>query len=330
MRAVIFTLLAIICGALAIHGVRQQKEQGQAWGGLLAVICTLLGVLFVLLSGKLIIVLILLIAVVIWSMREYKTKGAAWAQPVATTCSVLATCLALLSVVYQLGGCGQKSTAKRAMATQEHYALAQARVAGEYLGSAQAGAQVVTIRTAHDRFGDGKIEALQEGAGSACTFVADEKLGAGESGAPGAPMGPAMMPFMEGMMMFRRADLDRIIAKYPKCDLIVSFVGLPYDLFHNVVGEEKEKDPPEPWNWAEAPKFLLMQSGIVGQERALIEAGYVVGLVHHKPGYRYAPGQKPPKDLQEAFDERFLLVTKENLAEMDAKYPGLLPQLVVE
>ena len=111
---------------------------------------------------------------------------------------------------------------------------------------------------------------------------------------------PEMQMPME--MMFKAEHFDALVEKYPKCNLIVSLMGLPSD-FQDIALWMKED--------AERPKVGLIDGDVEVLKDAIAD-GYISALVAYKPGVKFS--EKPaPKDPNAAFSERYQLVTTENI-----------------
>lgn len=93
-------------------------------------------------------------------------------------------------------------------------------------------------------------------------------------------------------------------------DLLISTVGLPRGFAGSALSRH-----------ASLPEFALMNAP--GQPlKELIEIGAVDVAVAEKPTANpWEVLQNAPADVEEAFDKRYILVTKANLAEVAAAYP---------
>jgi hypothetical protein len=108
---------------------------------------------------------------------------------------------------------------------------------------------------------------------------------------------------------------DKLAAKHPNCDLIVSLIGLPVAL----------KDT-QCWQ-NEKPKFALLLPDLrfVGNAAAVqraVQRGKLAAFVLLKPG---APDSRAALKGPGDFDQRFILVTRENIEGVIADYPQLFP-----
>jgi hypothetical protein len=122
---------------------------------------------------------------------------------------------------------------------------------------------------------------------------------------------------MEGEMLppleywYTASLVNKLLDKYDgKYDMIVTTIGLPQDA--------KRLDI---WKGDKKPKVALA-SGSVYELRGAIKSGAIVAAVTYNPQAEY--DDKPvPKDLDEAFNKRFLLLTPENIDQIASKHPDI-------
>lgn len=108
---------------------------------------------------------------------------------------------------------------------------------------------------------------------------------------------------------------DKLVAKHPNCDLIISLIGLPAALKQARCWQD------------EKPKFALLLPDLrfVGNAAAVkraVQSGKLAAFVLHKPG---APDSRSPLKGPGQFDQRFLLVTGENIDQILTDHPQLFP-----
>jgi hypothetical protein len=120
------------------------------------------------------------------------------------------------------------------------------------------------------------------------------------------PNGEIVMPIEEIMTA---ADFDATISAHPDCSIIVSMIGLPYD-------KKKLKF------WNNKNKHLAMMNANIFDLKNFIREERVVAAISFKPGVRFTD-DPAPKNLKKAFNERYVLITPENISEMEKKYPKL-------
>lgn len=110
-------------------------------------------------------------------------------------------------------------------------------------------------------------------------------------------------------------SFDRLVEKYPDCELMISLIGLPASLKQTRC-----------WQ-SEKPRLALLLPDLrfVGDAAAVrraVEAGKLAAFVLPRPG---APDSSSPMKGPGDFDARFLLVTRKNIGQMIAEYPQLFP-----
>jgi len=108
---------------------------------------------------------------------------------------------------------------------------------------------------------------------------------------------------------------DALLERYPYCTMVVSFIGLPSD-FAKMKAWELKPD--------RRPRFILpLDAPIPGDLRKMLAQLEVLAAVVRRPD-AIIDRTPVPEDLQMAFDRRFLLISAENVQELDARYPGRL------
>ncbi|HRR28248.1 MAG TPA: hypothetical protein P5270_02710 [Victivallales bacterium] len=102
---------------------------------------------------------------------------------------------------------------------------------------------------------------------------------------------------------------DNLIYKYPECNLIISLIGLPSnpDEMHIWQIEESKR-----------PKIVLLRADAKKYAQAVYMKA-IDALVTTKPMKEKVKSKE--KNFEKAFDERFLLLTPENITEIAKKHP---------
>ena len=188
---------------------------------------------------------------------------------------------------------------------------AGAKVMGEKLAGKMPGAKVLIVADwKSDRPNSAReniIEGLKEGFGDTIT---DVKI---ESPVPQ----PSADPDAEGYRgldeIMTAKDFNKMLAKNKDRTLVIITTGFPEDIGEMNIWEQFEKDP------AKTPKLAVFR-GAISKMKTLFESGLIILAVDSKPGADY---EQPPKgDTQEIFNQRFILITKDNLNDIISKYPG--------
>lgn len=126
----------------------------------------------------------------------------------------------------------------------------------------------------------------------------------------GAPGGPEAMPMMDDMMNAKQ--FNQLFKKYDKNTLFITIRGLPMDVHNMSIWKDDKK------------KMAILLNGDVYNLKKAIELGKICGLVTYKPGVKFE--DKPcPRDPKEAFNERYILITPENIKKVATEYKDLFP-----
>lgn len=250
----------------------------------------------------------------VYANVQYKKKGAVWARPLAGACGLLAVFFALLKITWDLSGCEQSKVQSTIRRRENHYLNAQMQTLGEHLAKKYGGARILLIHSPisqhnKDRF-DVTVEALENGLKKGVGTSITAKI------SPPPPEGAnsedEMMMYYEEMGM-EATVFDKMLAEHSECDLVVSLIGLPW----NYQDMEFWKTPPE----EEKPQKLVLVNASLYDLKPAFKAGYIVAAVVTNPDFRYKMDEEPPRDLEEAFEKRYLLLHAENVDEIHSKYP---------
>jgi hypothetical protein len=142
------------------------------------------------------------------------------------------------------------------------------------------------------------LDGLKEGLGDKIEIAAIDNVKVPPPEGVTNPEEIEMFPMWERM---RAEHFDNLLREHKDCDLIISMIGLPYD-----VGEM------EIWRMAEEdrPKVALLFADVHNLGRA-IYAGYLTALTY-KPGVKFTE-DPAPSDAREAFNKRYIILNKENV-----------------
>ncbi|MCK5844057.1 MAG: hypothetical protein KAG97_05070, partial [Victivallales bacterium] len=99
---------------------------------------------------------------------------------------------------------------------------------------------------------------------------------------------------------------------HKSCNLIITLIGLPMDTGNLKIWKRFISDPKK------TPKLCIV-NGDVSMFGAFIAKGLMPAVVTFKPDAKYTENPAP-KDMQKAFDKRYLLVTTKNVKEIAKKY----------
>jgi hypothetical protein len=115
--------------------------------------------------------------------------------------------------------------------------------------------------------------------------------------------------------LFKAKEFNRILKKYPRCNIIISLIGLPkdsenMDLSHKFLKKKSSKIPAIALLNCRVPKMYQ-----------LMKAGFISVVVYPNPAKKYSEN-RPSSDLNDTFDMRYLLITPKNMDEIAKQFPG--------
>jgi hypothetical protein len=248
--------------------------------------------------------------------------------PIAKPASFLLLGLVLFCAILILVKSMGSGETKQLIANEMYYARASAEILGRQLSTARPGAVALVVvedkKSTSDHMKQ-RIDALKAGLGSTITVAAIDSpdlllpepgkepigdLGGGAAALPAATLPPEdMMMMMPVQEMMRAYHFDDLLAKNPGCNLIISFIGLPRDVAEmQIWGMDPELQP----------KLALLQGEVHSLKNAILSEA-IVAAIAYRPDAKFDE-DAPPKDIQAAFDKRYLLITPQNVEEIEAKY----------
>lgn len=259
----------------------------------------------------------------IFGMNKAKA-GANWGQPVAICGAIIAIIGALWGIKNTISGADQTAARDREL----EYQRIQTRELGKYLATKFAGEKVLVMVDPMlyvNVYGepvtriDTALEGLKQGLDGKLPVVDTiypkmpfKTRQAPVKGPDGVEM-PAEDDMIEPMeVWFDSKKMNEILPAPESYDILVTLVGLP-------------NGKPVP---ALAGKKLALVGGDTSTYGILFKAQdkrlpLTVASVTHNPKAVY--DDKPiPRDAQEAFNKRFLLITAENIDQVMTDHPGLL------
>ncbi len=269
-----------------------------------------------------IVVMIIGAIIAIFGMSKSK-EGATWGQPLAICGAILAIIAALWGIKNTMMGDDQKAARDREL----EYQRIQTRELGKYLAEKYAGQKAVVMVDPMLRFDvygtaltreDPILEGLKQGLGTEITVVKEiyPQMPFKEKKPP--VMGPDGEEIMDDDMMepmetwFTGRELTAIMPPADTYDLFITLIGLPNG---RPVRELSGKN-------------LVIIGGDTPSMGSLFQANGRKGLPNTVAAVTYNPDavydDKPiPKDPQEAFNKRFLLVTPENFESLKSAHSNL-------
>jgi hypothetical protein len=248
--------------------------------------------------------------------------GAAWGRQVAIAGIVVVLLAVILIGVRKMGGgAATQQVVDREVAFQK----IGGKKLGTYLASKHAGAKVLILSEPKMGAVTGRtnplIDGLKEAITGKLTVVAEvspevpadkAKAFAAEMPMEGGPAGGEtpgqMMPPLE--YWYTAKIFDDLIAKQSGFDLIVTTIGLPQDAGKSRILKDKNR-----------PKIAVL-NGTIYDLKSAINPDTIVAAITYNPKAVY--DDKPvPKDLDEAFGKRFLIVTPDTLQQVSQAHPDI-------
>lgn len=250
-------------------------------------------------------IMVLALMGMIWCAKKQKVN--ANAQAYAIICLVVVFVCAI-AVMVQTGVFGSNGETQRLIQNEMAYSRARAVVVGHYLAEKFPGSKALVVTDGSQPLNQGQtqlLEGLKEGLGNAVSIEAAEGLPIDKS-----KMKPEEYRPMEEMMS--AALFDKFIARHPNATLLITLIGLPYDVSNMSL-----------WRMPAAtrPKVALL-SGDIHQLKSAVQAGYIVAAVAMRPDIKDIEA-KAPSDAQKAFDLRYVLVTPDNVVKVATDYKGI-------
>lgn len=243
------------------------------------------------------------------------------AKPAAIALLILVIICAII-ILHQTDIIGSGSTA-RLIENEMKYAGFSTEILGRYLAEKYPNSKALLI--VDKAFEENErqkvmIESLKKGLDNKITIVTmaspcegvTEEYPVDEmdtSPPEGEEPGAMTPPLME---LVTAADFDAIIKKNSGCDMIISLVGLPMDVQNMVIWQMPDET---------RPKVALVSSDIFNLKSAILSKA-IVAVVAYSPQAVFDES-KVPSDPQKAFDRRYLLITPENVEEIEAKHSGI-------
>ena len=226
------------------------------------------------------------------------------AKPASIGLLVLVIICAISIMVHNMGGEDNSGL----VANEAVYARSAAYTLGKTLAELSPGAKVLYIvARLNGNSGNGiqqkMIESFKEGCGSTITEI--------KIVTPYKTEPLNNMPMME---MFTAKKFNKLLSANKEYNLIVTTIGLPHDPENMTIWKTFEKTPEI------CPKFAFLNSS-PPKLASLIESNFIKAIVTFKPKADYEKAAS--SDIQEAFNTRYLLITKGNLKQIEQKYPSI-------
>jgi len=246
--------------------------------------------------------MILAAAGMLYGNNKFKSKGVAWGRPLAGACGVLALICALV-IMWQFMTKDQKRIGG-IIEKELRYFDYKMQYLANYLSTKYPSHKYLLITNQKTEYNAQRHDVMLAALKSLTIAKVHEVL-------PPEEMGPEAMG---GAEMFLTADkFDQIIEDNPECTMVISTLGLPMDYQRMKFWRKKA---------AERPQLVLVDAYVWDLKKA-IQVGAIAAVVQYKPDAEYKPNEDVPDNVDEAFTKRFILLTPENVEEMNKKYAGL-------
>ncbi|MFP4029178.1 MAG: hypothetical protein ACLFWL_15430 [Candidatus Brocadiia bacterium] len=297
-------IILLIVGAVA--AVVKGMNEDRPWGAPVLGAC-IVGIILGLISPTVLyyyILIALLVGALVGYVKGHQKKKE-WGAPLIAACTIAIIVMVLGNQVVPEKAAARKEV-KQAHRKQILYDQAKMQYIGEYIEKNYPDHKVLLLmhyagRDFAKKRQSAMISALKKGFGDDVTLEAQEHMPVPE----GDPDDPMMM--MEEPILTRE-KFDQITKPHPECDFIISIIGLPYEYEKTAIWQM----PPE-----KRPKIFVASSLREDLLEKAMKDGPVVGAVDTKRDFRFNPQASVPADYKEAFEQRWKIVDKENLSELN-------------
>jgi hypothetical protein len=261
--------------------------------------------------GGIIAVVFMAISLIGMIMCAKKQYTVAIAKPMAVVLMIVVLICAVV-ILMKTGVLGDQGT-QRIIENELTYAKAGYYMLGKQLAAKAPGSKTLLIVEKirdNDTRTPALIQAFKDGADGKLSIAAtDTPTVTWPKGQQPKPEEIDMMPMNE---MLKAKDYNDVINKYPDCNLIVSFIGLPMDVEDLQVWSM----PPD-----KRPKLGLINCAYHNLKNA-IQSGVVLAVVGINPTAKFDE-QPAPKDPKDAFDRRYIMITPENVVKIAETYKNM-------
>lgn len=216
------------------------------------------------------------------------------------------------------------SETKKLVERENRYTSIGFEQLGDYLGRTYPKSKAVLVTNVMYPSDDPKsrdnmtIAALKKGIGERLTIVHTKNFGPPPAtGAKSAAGGSSSLPppmMMMPEMMITAKDWDDLLKEYPDADMFITLAGLPMDVDKMKLWSLKD---------GERPKLVLVNAQQLSMLYQPIAKGMINVVLHPNPSAPYDPKKPIPTDPKAAFDDRWLLITPANVAQIARANKGL-------
>lgn len=254
------------------------------------------------------ILMVVAAAGMLFGNHKYKSKGVAWGRPLAGACGVFALLLAIVIIGAHLFNVGDKVRINSIIEKELKYFDAKMQYLADYLEEEHGDADYLLITNEQTEYNAERRKVMMdalEGLSIVTTFEVTPP--------------EEMEEYVETDMYLTAERFDGIISRYPEADIVISMLGLPMDYAEMKLWRQKEWED----EYNRKPPSLVLVDAYVYDLKKAISAGAIAAVVQYRPDAEYKPDDPVPSSIEEAFAKRYILITPENVDEMDQKYEGL-------
>ena len=214
-------------------------------------------------------------------------------------------------MLYETGIFGGDREMDRIIGNEIAFAKARSQVLTDYIGKTWKGQSAVIITEPNieqNKISKASLDAIEAGlksAGIEVTAVEALKIASGTAEDP-VPIESAL----------NAKVYNDVFSKYKNANIFIILSQLPFDT--------KELKNLQCWKFDAKKARVVLVNGEIYNLKAAIAQGLIGAAIAMKTGPNaYDPEKAAPKDVQAAFDTRFILVTPQNIKEVAEKNKDL-------
>ncbi len=245
-------------------------------------------------------------------------QGYPWARPLTVVCIVVTL---LLAITTMMPDRSQQRVARQYMEQEQRYQEVVGEKIGRMLAADFAGKEVLVIAVseAPSPYRRGLEKGVEDAVNLQVVVPDYSSFHREMMEAHGIPpeeieeMGQMLGPESMEMLSARLMD-ETIAAAGGSPDAIVTLIGLPYD--YTEMRLLRQRNHP--------PLIVVSGMGYMGMEdlTTRIARGQIAAMVMRRPDAGLEL-ERIPRDVDEAFESRYILVTPENVREVANQYPDM-------
>lgn len=243
------------------------------------------------------------IAASVWGIAKCAGAGSVKAKLMASALFLVSLSLTAL-FLWQCGAFGERQA--RPELNLDKFECARAYVFAKRLAEMHPGAKALLVTgwtSESEPLVKAQIEEIKKGFGDAIEIKAQETVPVERR--------RDKLPRWGFPRKYDTKDFNAILAKHKDCSLLVSTVGLPPNLRGLSIWKMKEGERP----------FIAILDGDLPPLGNAIRSGYISLVCAYRKGWTYSPDV--PASPQEAFDKRYILITKDNVEAIAKSFGSL-------